>query len=139
MTTENQEPRTPNKWWNIVKTYPQYIIACLIVIAGIFYPMPDSSMIPTEYLKTWALIVFALGCFFPFFISVISSRQQRHSGKFSIYAIIQLISLFSLAFGLGAWIAKYFQLDFFNIAFLAYGLGGYIGVLINKLLSKKGN
>lgn len=140
-TERNQQEVTHEEYskkpiWHYIKKYPQYIVALIIMLVGLFYPMPDTSMIPADYMKIWALIVFCLGCFFPFVIAAISSRQQKHSGPFSFYAIIRLISLFSLTFGLGVWIRAGFKPDFFNIAFIVYGIGGYVGILLNRIFSK---
>ena len=119
------------------KKNPQYIFAFLFFIAGLFVKLSQNSPIDPYILKIWALATFALGCFFPFVITAIASRQSLQRMGKSYYFIISLIALFSLSFGLGEWVAKKFILDFFNIAFIAYGTGGYIGVLLSRLLSKK--
>lgn len=97
---ENSEQTIPSTQQSttirVIRKYPHYLIALLILIFGFLYPMPDSSMIPTSYIKIWALTVFCVGCFFPLVLSGISSRNQRRTQTFSVYSILRLISLFPL-------------------------------------------
>ncbi|MDD4822914.1 MAG: hypothetical protein PHI48_10215 [Bacteroidales bacterium] len=126
------------KCFRFVLKHPQYLIALIILVVGIFIKLPESTQtvpIPAGYLKLWSLIVFTLGCFFPFVIASISSKSRSKNRKVSFVSILMLISLFSLAFGIGLLFGDLFSFNVINLAFISYGIGGYAGLfLINVLV-----
>ncbi|MDD2525713.1 MAG: hypothetical protein PHH63_05300 [Bacteroidales bacterium] len=129
---------TAKKCFKFVLKHPQYLVALILLVVGIFIQLPDSTQsvpIPVSYLKLWSLIVFTLGCFFPFVIASISRRSRSKNTKFSFISILMLISLFSLAFGIGLLFGDLFSFNVINMAFISYGIGGYAGLfLINVLV-----
>jgi len=45
-----------------------------------------------------------------------------------------LISLFSLAFGIGLFFGDLLSFNVINLAFISYGVGGYAGLLLINVL-----
>ena len=125
------------KCFRFVIKHPQYLVALILLVVGIFIDLPESTKVvpvPVGYLKLWSLIVFTLGCFFPFVIASISRRSHSKNGKISFISILMLISLFSLAFGIGRFMGDLFSFNVINLAFISYGIGGYAGLLLINVL-----
>lgn len=123
--------------YKLMLKYPQYLIALIVLVVGIFIDLPESTKavpVPVGYLKLWSLIVFTLGCFFPFVIASISRRSHSKNGKISFISILMLISLFSLAFGIGLFFGDLLSFNVINLAFISYGVGGYAGLLLINVL-----
>lgn len=54
------------KCFRFVLKHPQYLVALILLVVGIFIELPESAQavpVPVGYLKLWSLIVFTLGCF----------------------------------------------------------------------------
>lgn len=123
--------------YKLILKYPQYLVALILLVVGIFINLPESIKavsVPVGYLKLWSLIVFTLGCFFPFVIASISRRSHSKNGKISFISILMLISLFSLAFGIGLFFGDLLSFNVINLAFISYGVGGYAGLLLINVL-----
>ena len=129
---------TAKKCFKFVLKHPQYLVALILLVVGIFIQLPDSTQsvpIPVSYLKLWSLIVFTLGCFFPFVIASISRKSRSKNSKISFVSILMLVSLFSLAFGIGLFLGDLLSFNVINLAFISYGIGGFAGLfLINVLV-----
>jgi len=129
---------TAKKCFKFVLKHPQYLVALILLVVGIFIQLPDSTQsvpIPVSYLKLWSLIVFTLGCFFPFVIASISRKSRSKNRKISFISILMLVSLFSLAFGIGLFLGDLLSFNVINLAFISYGIGGFAGLfLINVLV-----
>ena len=138
---ENEIKRSESnakKCFRFVLKHPQYLVALILLVVGIFIQLPESTKavpVPVGYLKLWSLIVFTLGCFFPFVIASISRKIRSRKGKISFISILMLISLFSLAFGIGLFFGDLLSFNVINLAFISYGIGGFAGLfLINVLV-----
>lgn len=139
MENEKKLPESnAKKCFKFVLKHPQYLVALILLVVGIFIQLPESTQavpIPVGYLKLWSLIVFTLGCFFPFVIASISRKSRSKNTKISFVSILMLISLFSLVFGIGLLFGDLFSFNVINLAFISYGIGGYAGLfLINVLV-----
>ncbi len=138
MEIEFKQPESKKKQiFKFVVKHPQYLIALIMLAVGIFVDIPESTKavsVPAGYLKLWSLIIFTLGCFFPFVIASISRRSHSANRKISFISILMLISLFSLAFGIGLFIGDFFSFNVINLAFISYGIGGYAGLLLINIL-----